>query len=107
MSTVISVQLDGVEALAAELAALATSLAGETRLCASAAASLSAALGDDAGWFARAAATGWGSLTGLLAEGSASMATTLSAAVASYRAADLALAGQVDPGLPGHGVVPR
>jgi hypothetical protein len=99
VSTVISVQLDAVEALAAELASLARCLADDARLCTSTARSLSAALGGDDGWRAGAAATAWGSLSHLLADGAGALSTTLLAAVGAYRAADAGLAGALDPGL--------
>ena len=99
MSAVITVQLDAVEALAAELAGLAGRLSDDARLCTSTAASFATALGGDDGWRARATATDWALLTEVLAEGAGALATTLRGAVAAYRAADAGLAGAIDPGL--------
>ncbi len=95
MSTIISVQLDGVAALAAELAALALELGEDVRLCTSAAASLAAALSAEEGRRAVVAATGWSGLTRSLAERAGAVGATLDAAVASYRAADAALAERI------------
>jgi hypothetical protein len=106
VSAVITIQLDAVEALAAELAALARALGDDVRLCSSTAGSFAAALAGDDGWRARAAATAWSSLAELLADDAGAMATTLSGAVQSYRAADAGLAGAIDPGL-GHRGGPR
>jgi hypothetical protein len=99
VSAVITIQLDAVEALAAELATLARALGEDARLCSSTAGSLAAALGGDDGWRARAAATAWGALTEHLADGAGALSTTLTAAVSAYRAADAGLAGAIDPGL--------
>jgi hypothetical protein len=99
VSTVISVQLDAVEALAAELAALAGRLSDDARLCTSTAASFATALVGDDGARARAAATAWGSLTERLADQAGAVAITLQRAVIAYRAADAGLAGAIDPGL--------
>ena len=99
MSAVISIQLDTVEALAAELAALARRLTADAQLCTSTAASFLTALGGDDGWEAGAAATAWSGLAEVLAEGAGAVATTLHSAVVAYRAADTGLAGSIDPGL--------
>jgi hypothetical protein len=106
VSTVITVQLDAVEELAAELAALAGRLSDDARLCTSTAASFATALGGDDGWRARATTTAWASLTEVLAEGAGALASTLFAAAAAYRAADAGLAGAIDPG-PGRRGGPR
>jgi hypothetical protein len=98
LSAVITIQLDAVEVLAAELATLARALSGDARLCTSTARSLAAALGGDDGWRAQAAATAWGSLAELLAEAAGGLSSTLGAATAAYRAADAGLAGLIDPG---------
>src|SRR4051812_29698125 len=99
MSTVISIQLDRVEALAAELVSLAGELAGETASCASAAASLHGALGGDEGWRAGVAGTAWAGLLRLIDERTAAVGATLSAAVLSYREADARLAASMPAGL--------
>jgi hypothetical protein len=91
----ISVQLDAVQALAAELAVLSSQLADDAALCRSGAASLIQALARDAGWAAGSAATGWATLTGIVADRTDAVAGTLVTAVASYRAADAELAGDV------------
>ena len=98
MSAVITVQLDRIEALAAELAALARALSDDARLCSSTAASFATALGGDDGWHARAAATAWEALLELLADDAGALSATLDGAVAAYRAADAGLAGAIDPG---------
>ncbi len=104
MCSTISVQLDTVDALAAELTALATELAEEEGLCRSTAGSLSAALDGHEGWTAGATATAWGALAGVLSARTAAVATTLTGAVAAYRAADSALSegiGWREPGTVG------
>jgi hypothetical protein len=107
MSTVISIQLDRVEALAAELASLAGELSGETALCTSAAASLLTALGGDEGWHAAVAGHAWGGLLGLADERTAAVGATLSAAVRSYREADAQLAQFMPAGSPRPAAGPR
>ena len=91
----ISVQLDAVAALAAELAALAAELDDDADLSRSAAAALSTALGGDEGWVAGAAGGRWAALTGLVAGRTRAVAGTLAAAVDAYRAADLVLARRI------------
>ena len=95
MSALISVQLDAVAALAAELAALATALAEEAPLCTSTATSLSAALGGREGGAAGAAGLGWAARLEGLARRSGTIATTLTGAVAAYRAADAQLSERI------------
>ena len=90
-----SVRPDAVEALAAELAALAGDLSEDGALCRSAATSLGTALGGDEGWSAGAAATAWAVLAEVVAARTGALAGTLVAAVAAYRSADLALAGRI------------
>jgi hypothetical protein len=106
VSAVISIQLDAVEAMAGELAALARALSDDVELCSSAAGSFLTALGQDDGWRAGAAGGAWRWLLQLLAEDTCSLATTLHGAVAAYRAADAGIAGGIDPGL-GHRGGPR
>jgi hypothetical protein len=106
MSALIAVQLDAVDALAAELAAVAAELGDEAPRCRTAAAELRE-LGDVTGWRAGAAATAWAALLELLARECGSTATTLRAAVAGYRAQDAGLAGAVLPGRIGAVPVPR
>lgn len=88
----ITVRLDAVEALAAELSVLAGELADDAALCHSAATSLYSGLSGDTGWSAGSAATGWGGLAEVVAARSGAVAATLASAVAAYRAADVALA---------------
>jgi hypothetical protein len=98
MSALISVQLDAVEALAAELATLAVALAGEAPLCTSTAGSMAAALGGAEGFAACSAGSGWANLVDVLASRTNAVATTLSGAVDGYRALDTQLAERVGPG---------
>jgi hypothetical protein len=86
---------DGLEALADELGLLSAELAEDADAARSAAAALSLALDGGAGWAAHAAATAWASLDDLLADRTRAVAETLRAAVAAYRAEDVALAGGV------------
>ncbi|MGY1615177.1 hypothetical protein ACI797_00375 [Geodermatophilus sp. SYSU D00691] len=95
MSALISVQLDRVEAFAAELATLARALADETPLCRSTARSLSAALGDRAGWWAAGAAHGFAGLADVLAERCDAIAATLAGAAEEYRRHDTLLSQRV------------
>src|SRR5512132_2239494 len=91
----ISIRLDTVQALAAELAVLSSQLADDAALCRSGAASLVEALARDAGWAAGSAATTWATLAGMVADRTQAVAGTLVAAVASYRTADAELADDV------------
>ncbi|WP_448625654.1 hypothetical protein [Geodermatophilus sp. URMC 64] len=107
MSALISVQLDHVAALAAELAALSVTLSEEAPLCTSSARSLSAALGGRDGERIGDAGHGWAGLLGVLAERTDAVATTLSRAVIAYREADTALAQRVGPGPVGATAIAR
>ena len=104
MSTVISIQLDRIEDLAAELASLAGQLSDETARCTSAAGTVRAALDGDEGWQASVAATGWAGLLRLIDERTVAVGATLTAAVQSYREADAVLAQSIPGGLPRPGV---
>jgi hypothetical protein len=95
MSALISVQLDAVEQLAAELAGLATALAREAALCTSTAGSVAAALGGHEGFLAGTAAAGWPFLVDSLVLRADVIAGTLSGAVDAYRALDAGLAQQI------------
>lgn len=101
MTPIISVQLDEVSALAAELAGLAAQLDDRTRLCRSAAALSTDALGGSEGSTAAAVATTWSSLVGLVVERTDAAAGALASAVAAYRAADAAIADRWCPADPG------
>ncbi len=91
----ITVRLDAVEALAAELSVLAGELVDDAALCRSTATSLYAALSGDTGWSAGSAATTWSALAEVVAARSGSVAGTLVSAVAAYRAAETALAERI------------
>jgi hypothetical protein len=96
VSALISVQLDAVEELAAELATLALGLAHEAPLCTSTANSLAGALGG--GWegvIAFSAGSGWPRLIDRLADRTGSISTTLSNAVDAYRALDAELVERI------------
>jgi hypothetical protein len=95
MSSVVSVQLDAVAALADDLASLAAELDGDARLCRSVAAPLGAALGGSEGWRAGTVAVAWATVTATVAEQAAVVAGTLRAALDGYRAADAALADRI------------
>ncbi len=105
MSALISVQLDAVQELAAELAALATGLADETPPCASAAVSLTTALAGGTGEWAGGAARGWAGLVAALSDGAGTTAATLSSAVESYRRTDALLSQRVGSGRRGRAVI--
>ena len=95
MSVTIAAEFDAIDALAAELAGLAAELTGEAQLCRSTAVSLGTAVSGEAGERAGATGSGWATVLELLGRQTRALATTLSAAVESYRAADAALADQV------------
>jgi hypothetical protein len=96
----ISIQLEAVEALAAELAALSGQLSDDAALCRSTAASLYAALSLDEGWAAGSAATIWAELAGVVADRSRAVARSLADAVAAYRTQDAALASAIGSDTP-------
>jgi uncharacterized protein YukE len=93
----ITVRLDEVGALAAQLSALAGELQDSARTCRSAAARLRGALGGDEGWRADAVATAWARLVEVLGERAGAVAATLASATVSYADADAALAGSMTP----------
>lgn len=95
MSSPVTILLDSVTALAEELRATSTDLAGEAADCRSATAVLGAALPGAVGSQAATTAAAWAGLTELLAGQCAALAGTLLAAVDSYRATDAALAAAV------------
>jgi hypothetical protein len=94
----IAVQFDALDALAAELAALARELSDDAALCRATATSLYAALVGEEGWAAGSAATAWAALAEAVAARSGAVAGTLVGAVAAYRAADAALASRIGAG---------
>jgi hypothetical protein len=91
----ITVHLDEVSALAAELAALSRELDDEARMCRSTAGRPSDALGCTDGWRAGALATAWGALAAVVAARAGTVAATLVTATVAYRDADAVLAGAV------------
>jgi hypothetical protein len=95
LSATITAELDAIDALADELAGLATELADDAALCRSTAVSLGTALGGEAGERAGAAGTGWGALLDLVAQHTGGLAATLRAAVDSYRLTDATLADRL------------
>jgi hypothetical protein len=92
MSTLVSVQLAVVAALAAELTALAAELEDDAALCSGTAEPMASALPGPAGWAAADVGTAWAGFVAVLAERTRAIAGTLAAAVDSYRATDQALA---------------
>ena len=107
MSHLISVQLDALAALLAELSALGVELEREGELCAPTGRSLGAALEGPAGIGAGVTGAGWTDLVTTLAARTLAVAATLEAAVAGYRVADAGIAGQLDAGWAGRVPVPR
>ena len=107
MSHLISVQLDALAALLAELSALGVELERDGEVCAAGGRSLGAALDGPVGLDAGAAGVGWTESVTALAARTFAVAAALEAAVAAYRAADAGLAGQLDPGRAGWAPVPR
>jgi hypothetical protein len=95
MSSPISVQLDSLDALADELAALAGELADDADLCRRAGGRLCAGLSGDVGLDALAGARGWAGLTAAVADAARSIAVVLASAVTAYRHAEAARARTV------------
>jgi hypothetical protein len=91
----IAAQLDAIDAMADELAGLATELIAEADLCRSTAVSLGAAVTGEVGHRAGAAGTAWGTLIDLVAQRTGALAATLHRAVDSYRLADAALSDRL------------
>ena len=106
MSALISIQLDAVEELAAELATLAVALGSEAPLCTSTANSLAAALGGYEGLLAFSAGSGWPHLVDSMVDRTGAISATLSNAVAAYRALDAGLAQRI-PGRVGGTAIAR
>ncbi|HEX2574698.1 MAG TPA: hypothetical protein VHK88_00020 [Aquihabitans sp.] len=88
MSTIISVQLDALEALATELRLLAGELEGDAARCSQATGALLRGLSHDEGLNAVWAASTWGTLVAAVAEGTRAVSGALSAAASSYRAVE-------------------
>jgi hypothetical protein len=107
VSHLISVQLDALTALLAELSALGVELGRDGDLCAATGRSLGAALEGQVGADACAAGEAWTGVVTALAARTLAVAAGLEAAVAAYRSADAGIAGQLDPGWVGRVPVPR
>jgi len=107
VSHLISVQLDALAALLAELTVLGAELGEEGQLAAATGRSLGTALAGPVGESAAAAGAGWAEALTTLAARSLAVAATLDAALASYRMADAGIAGRIDPGWAGRVPAPR
>ena len=94
----VTVEPEALDALGAELTALAADLVEDADVSRIAAADLRLALAGPEGWSAGAAATAWGSLLDLLARQAGGLALRLSAAAAAYRAQDSATAARIGAG---------
>jgi hypothetical protein len=90
MSSTISVQLDALDALAAELTALAGELRDDADRCASAAGALATGLNQDESLTAAWAARSWAAFADAVADATRAVAATLGAAVTAYRTAEAA-----------------
>ncbi|WP_138759758.1 hypothetical protein [Modestobacter altitudinis] len=107
MSHLISVQLDVLGGLLAELRAMGVELSGEQQLTAASGQALGRALPGPVGEEAALAGDEWAGALGALAARTLAVAATLDAALAAYRRADLQLARQLVPARPGSPAVPR
>ncbi|WP_369140581.1 hypothetical protein [Modestobacter versicolor] len=108
MSHLISVQLEVLGGLLAELRGLAGELTEEERGTAGASRSLAGALAGPVGEEAALAGGQWNAALTTLAARTLAVAASLDAALAAYRAADLGLAGQLSgAGRVGDRAVPR
>lgn len=87
------VRPEGLAALAAELAGLATELFDDAERCRVAAGSLAAALDGEEGWNAGAAGTAWAALEEVLAGRASALARTVTDAVQAYLDGDAGIAG--------------
>ncbi|MGY5883693.1 hypothetical protein [Modestobacter lacusdianchii] len=107
MSDLISVQLDALGALLAELTALGAELGEEGELAEVTGRSLGTALAGPVGAGAATAGAGWAEVLTALAARTLAVAATLHGALDAYRRADAGIAGQLGPGLVGSTPVPR
>jgi hypothetical protein len=107
VSQLISVQLDVLGGLLAELRALGAELTGDQQLTAASGEALARALAGPVGEEAALVGGAWAGALGALAARTLAVAATLDAALAAYRTADLQLAGQLTPARPGVPAVPR
>lgn len=88
MSSIITVQLDALDALAGELSALAGELLDDAERCSSAAGALADGLSHDEALNAAWAAGLWASLARAVSDAARAVADTLRAAIEAYRAAE-------------------
>ncbi len=95
MSTPIAIQLDAVQALGQELAALATELSADADLCAATAVSLATAAPGPVSDAAGATGRAWATLVADCVAGTQAASAALAGAVRSYRLADAALSDRL------------
>ncbi|GAB3317154.1 hypothetical protein GCM10027451_34770 [Geodermatophilus aquaeductus] len=95
MSAPIAIQLDAVQALGEELAALAAELSDDADLCGSTAVSLATAAPGEVSDQAGATGQLWAVLVADLVAGARAASTALLEAVRSYRLADAAVSDRV------------
>ena len=107
MSHLISVQLDVLAGLLAELRALGLEMTEDGELASGAGRSLERALAGPVGQEAGLAGMAWSESLAALATRTLAVAASLDAALVAYRAADLGLAGQIEAGRVGLQAVPR
>lgn len=95
MSVEIAVQLDAVQALGAELTALAAELSGDADLCRSTAGSLATATPGEVAEHAGATGQAWVTLVDAVVAGADAAGRTLLAAVHAYRLLDAAVSDRL------------
>jgi hypothetical protein len=98
VSQLISVQLEALAGLLAELRALGAEFAEEEESTAATGRSLAATLAGPVGEEAALAGAEWAGALAALTARTLAVAATLDAALAAYRAADVGLAGQIHAG---------
>jgi hypothetical protein len=98
VSHLISVQLDALAGLLAELRALGAEAAEDEERTAATGRSLAGTLEGPVGEEAGLAGAEWSAALAVLTARTLAVAATLDAALAAYRTADLGLAGQIDAG---------
>jgi hypothetical protein len=103
VSHLISVQLDVLGGLLAELRALGVELTEEEQLTGASGRSLARAIAGPVGAESAAAGAEWTGALGALAARTLAVAATLEAALDAYRTADLGLAGRLAGGQGGQG----
>jgi hypothetical protein len=101
VSHLISVQLDVLAGLLVELRELGAELTEDQQVSGAAGRSIGQALSGPVGEEAALAGVEWSTALATLAARALAVAATLDAALVSYRAADLGLAGQIGSGRPG------